>query len=53
MKKHEDGEYLRQEIENGETSRSIAKKLRVSWKLIEIHLKNNGVSFTPYKKQGN
>lgn len=52
MKKHEDGEHLRQEIYNGETSRSIGKKLGVSWKLIEIHLKKNGVPFVPYQRQG-
>ena len=51
MKKHQDGEYLRQEIENGESSRSIAKKLGVSWKLVEIHLRKNGVPFTPYQSE--
>jgi FixJ family two-component response regulator len=51
MKQHQDGEYLRQEIANGETSRSIAKKLRVSWKLVEAHLKKNGVPFKPYERQ--
>ena len=51
MKQHEDGEYLRREIENGESSRSIAKKLRVSWKLVEINLRKNGVPFTPYQRQ--
>lgn len=53
MKQHEDGEYLRREIESGETSRSIAKNLRVSWKLIEINLRKNGVPFTPYQPQSN
>lgn len=49
MKKHQDGEYLRQQIENGETSRSIAKNLGVSWKLVEAQLRKNGVPFTPYE----
>ena len=50
-KPHQDGEYLRREIENGETSRSIARNLGVSWKLVEIHLRKNGVPFTPYERQ--
>jgi hypothetical protein len=51
MKNHEDGEYLRREIENGESSRSIAKKLRISWKLVEAQLRKNGVPFKPYEPQ--
>lgn len=51
MKQHEDGEYLRREIENGETSRSIAKKLRVSWKLVEINLRRFNIKHTPYKRE--
>lgn len=51
MKLDEDGEYLRQEIENGETSRSIAKKLRVSWKLVEINLRRFNIKHTPYKRE--
>jgi hypothetical protein len=50
MKEHNNPDYLRKEIENGENSRSISKKLGVSWKLVEINLKKYGVPFTPYKQ---
>jgi hypothetical protein len=48
MKEHNNPDYLRQEVENGESSRSIAKNLGVSWKLVEIYLRKFNIKHTPY-----
>jgi hypothetical protein len=51
VKKHEDAEYLRQALAEGKNSRDISREVGVSWKLIEINLKKNGLPFTPYQRQ--
>jgi hypothetical protein len=47
-KPHQDEEFLRREIAAGGNSRSISAKLGVSWKLVEIYLREYKIEHTPY-----
>lgn len=47
-KPHQNEEFLRSEIEAGENSRSISRKLGVSWRLVEIYLRQYNIEHTPY-----
>ena len=45
-KLHQNEEFLRKAIEQGLTSRDIAKEFNVSYKLIEIYLRKYGIEHT-------
>jgi DNA-binding CsgD family transcriptional regulator len=40
---HTNEEFLRVEVERGRTSKDIAKRLKVSYRLIEIYLRKYGI----------
>ena len=45
-KLHKNEEFLRVEIlQRGRTSKDIAKRLRVSYKLVELYLRKYGIPF--------
>jgi DNA-binding CsgD family transcriptional regulator len=46
---HKNKEYLQKKIEEGYTPKDISKELHVSYKLVEIYLKQFGIPFTPTK----
>ena len=47
-KLHQDEEFLRFEISKGSTSKDIAKRLRISYRLVEIYLRKFGI---PHESQ--
>jgi transposase len=44
---HKDKTYLQTKIDEGYTPKQIAKELHVSYKLVEIYLRQFGIDFTP------
>lgn len=52
MKKHKDPEFLQDAVANGKNSRDIGREVGVSWKLVEIYLRQFGIAHTPYKNDG-
>tara|TARA_B110000503_G_C6859239_1_gene294097 strand:- start:251 stop:412 length:162 start_codon:yes stop_codon:yes gene_type:complete len=42
---HTNEEFLRVEMERGRTSKDIGKRLRVSYKLVELYLRKYGIPF--------
>lgn len=44
-KLHKNEEFLRVEMDRGRTSKDIAKRLRVSYKLVELYLRKYGIPF--------
>jgi DNA-binding CsgD family transcriptional regulator len=47
MKQHQNQQYLQTKTDEGHTPKEIAKELNVSYKLVEIYLKQFGIPFTP------
>jgi hypothetical protein len=50
VKYHTDEIWLNEQIQSGETSRTLANKLHVSYKLIEIYLNKYGIKHSPGKR---
>ena len=48
LKNHHDPRYLQKKIDQGYTSKDIAKELRVSYKLVELYLRKFGIEHTPH-----
>jgi DNA-binding CsgD family transcriptional regulator len=48
---HKDKNYLQTKINEGYTPKQIANELRVSYKLVEIYLRQFGIPHTPTQTQ--
>jgi hypothetical protein len=46
-KKHQQKEWLEAEIKSGKSSKQIADENRISYKLVEMYLRQHGIPFTP------
>jgi hypothetical protein len=46
-KKHQQKEWLEAEIQSGKTSKQIADENNLSYKLVEMYLRQHGIPFTP------
>lgn len=46
---HKDKQWMENAVAEGKSSRTIAKELHISYKLVEMKLKEFGIPFTPYK----
>lgn len=51
LQNHHDPRYLQQKIDQGYSSKDIAKELRISYKLVEIYLAKFGIPFVSSKPQ--
>lgn len=49
-KDYTDENWLIEQMKSGETSRTLANKLHVSYKLIEIYLNKYGIKHSPGKR---
>lgn len=47
LKNHHDPRYLQKKIDEGYTSKDIAKELRISYKLVELYLRKFEIPFVP------
>ena len=51
LKKHHNKEWLQEQLDAEKTSRDIAKEINVSYKLIELYLRQFNLDFTSQKRE--
>jgi FixJ family two-component response regulator len=51
VKLHQDKNWLESQISEGKTSKQIADENNISYKLVEIYLRQHGIPFTPKKSE--
>jgi hypothetical protein len=49
MKQHQNQNYLQQKINEGYKPKDISKELGISYKLVELYLRQYDIPFTPTK----
>jgi transposase len=52
MKEHQNQEYLQQKVEEGYSAKDISKELGVSYKLVELYLRQYDIPFVPWRSDG-